>query len=64
MNTAPWDGLVVGASLATLDADAGYGAIEDGAIGWRDGVLTFVGPRAALPGEPPALARDVIEADG
>jgi imidazolonepropionase len=64
MNTAPWDGLFVGASLATLDADAGYGVIEDGALGWRDGVLTFVGPRAALPGEPEALAREVIEADG
>jgi imidazolonepropionase len=64
MNTAPWDGLIVGASLATLDADDGYGAIEDGALGWRDGVLTFVGPRAALPGEPQAIAREVIEADG
>ena len=64
MNTAQWDGLVVGASLATLDADTGYGVIEDGALGWRDGVLAFVGPRAALPGEPRALAREVIEADG
>jgi imidazolonepropionase len=64
MNTDLWDGLVVGASLATLDADAGYGAIGDGAIGWRDGVLAFVGPRAALPGEPRGLAREVIQADG
>jgi len=64
MNTAQWDGLVVGASLATLDADAGYGAIENGALGWRDGVLVFVGPRAGLPGEPRALAREVIEAKG
>jgi imidazolonepropionase len=64
MNTDLWDGLVVGASLATLDADAGYGAIEDGALGWRDGVLTFVGPRAALPGQPQALAREVIDTDG
>ena len=60
----PWDGLILGASLATLDADDGYGAIEDGALGWRDGVLVFVGPRAALPGEPRALARAVTEADG
>jgi imidazolonepropionase len=64
METDAWDGLVVGASLATLDADNGYGAIEDGALGWRDGVLTFVGPRAMLPGPPQALAREVIEAGG
>jgi len=60
----PWDGLIVGASLATLDADAGYGAIEDGAVGWRDGVLTYVGPRAALPGDPDALAGRTIDARG
>lgn len=59
-----WDGLIVGAALATLDADAGYGAIEAGAIGWRDGVLTFVGPQATLPGEPSTLAQKVIELDG
>ena len=64
MKTDSWDGLIVGASLATLDADDGYGAIEDGALGWRDGVLTHVGPRAALPGAPRTLAREVIEADG
>ena len=50
MNTAPrWDGLLLGASLATLDGDHGYDGIEDGALGWKDGVLTFVGPRSALP---------------
>ncbi|NUS38347.1 MAG: imidazolonepropionase [Lysobacter sp.] len=58
-----FDGLVVGASLATLDGD-GYGAIEDGALGWRDGRIAFVGPRAALPDAPQALAATVIEADG
>lgn len=60
----PWDGLIVGAALATLDADGGYGAIEDGAIAWLDGVLTFVGPRAALPGDPAALARETVDARG
>jgi len=58
-----WDGLILGASLATLDGD-GYGAIADGALGWRDGVLTYVGPRAGLAGDPSALADEVIEADG
>jgi imidazolonepropionase len=60
----PWDGLLLGASLATLADDAGYGAIADGALGWRDGLLAFVGPRNALPQPPQALARDVVELDG
>ena len=59
-----WDGLLLGASLATLDADHGYGAIEDGALGWKDGALCFVGPRSALPAAEASLARDVVEVDG
>jgi imidazolonepropionase len=62
--TEAWDGVLVGAHLATLDGDAGYGAIEDGALGWRDGRFTFVGPRAALPDAPERLADAVIDADG
>ena len=63
-DTAIYDGLILGASLATLDKDRGYGEIEDGALGWKDGVLAFVGPRHALRGEPCALATTVIEVDG
>lgn len=48
-DTDMWDGLAIGVALATLDADAGYGAIEDGALGWRDGLLTYAGPRDGLP---------------
>jgi imidazolonepropionase len=59
-----YDGLVLGASLATLDAPAGYGAIADGALAWRDGMLAWVGPRAELPGDPATLARDVVALDG
>lgn len=59
-----WDGLILGASLATLEGDAGYGGIEDGAIGWKDGVLTFVGKRGDLPGSPFELADTVTEATG
>ena len=32
MSARPLDGLLLGATLATLDADAGYGPIEDGAV--------------------------------
>ena len=64
MVTEPrWDGLIVGASLATLDGEA-YGAIEDGAVAWSDGVLAFVGRRDELPGDPASLANEVVEARG
>ncbi|GAB3743986.1 imidazolonepropionase [Lysobacter olei] len=63
-NAFPWDGLITGVSLATLDGPEGYGAIEDGALGWRDGVLTFVGARTALPDAPERLAREVVDASG
>jgi len=55
---------LIGANLATLDATLGYGEIIDGALGWREGVLAFVGPRAQLPGDPPALAGQVTETTG
>ncbi len=58
-----WDGLLLGASLATLDG-AGYGAIDDGALGWKDGLLTYVGPRDALPTIAHAQAREVVEHRG
>ncbi|WP_222565042.1 imidazolonepropionase [Novilysobacter antarcticus] len=60
----PWDGLILGASLVTLVGPEGYGEISDGALGWRDGLLTYAGPREGLPGKPGALARDVITTDG
>lgn len=63
MNAARWDGLLLGAHLATLDGE-GYGAIEDGALAWKDGVLRFVGARSALPGAPETLANAVIDAGG
>jgi imidazolonepropionase len=41
-----------------------YGIIEGGAVGWKDGLLAFVGPRAALPGDAGSLADDVLSAGG
>jgi imidazolonepropionase len=65
MNPHRYDGIAVGACLATLDADDGYGAIEDAAIAWRDGLIAYVGPRRGLPDAPAALAVDVVDcADG
>lgn len=54
-------GLILGATLATLDGDSGYALIEDAALAWRDGVITYAGPRAGLPAE---FAGGGIEIDG
>jgi imidazolonepropionase len=59
----PWDRLLLDARLATLRDDLGaYGAIEDGALAWKDGLVTFAGPRSELPGEPADLAARVDSA--
>lgn len=55
------NGVIVGVTLATLDNDAGYGLVEDGALAWRDGLIAYAGPRSDLPAD---LARDAIETDG
>lgn len=64
MTADRWDGLIVGATLCTLQDDAGYGLIHDGALGWKDGRITHVGTQADLPASPIELALDVIEATG
>ncbi|HWS78590.1 MAG TPA: imidazolonepropionase [Thermomonas sp.] len=64
MATDRWDGLLLGPALATLDADRGHGLVEDGALGWKHGVLAYVGPRSGLPGDAAALADEVIETEG
>jgi imidazolonepropionase len=62
-DTTSFDGLLLGAHLATLDG-ADCGVIEDGALGWTDGLLSYVGPRSALPTDAESLAGEVIETDG
>ena len=59
-----WDGLLVNARLVTLAGDAGYGVIEDGALGWHDGMLVFVGHRTDLPAPPASLADERVDAQG
>lgn len=61
-HAAVWDGLVVNARLATLAGDPGYGLVEDGALGWKDGRITYAGPRSRLPEA--ARAAEVVDANG
>lgn len=60
----PWDGLLLDARLATLAGEAGYGDVDDGVLAWKDGLITYAGPRAGLPGEPRSLAAQVASAGG
>ena len=62
--TERWDGLLLGPALATLDCDTGYGLIEDGALGLKDGLFAYVGPRSGLPGDASSLADEVIAGEG
>lgn len=64
MSALGFDLLIVSARLCTLADAAGYGLIEDGAVGCRDGVIRFVGPMRELPGAPADLASQVIDAQG
>ncbi|MGY1459233.1 imidazolonepropionase [Luteimonas sp. A534] len=59
-----WDGLLVNARLATLDAANGYGLVDDGALGWRGGRIVFVGTSDSLPAAPADLADEVIDGGG
>jgi imidazolonepropionase len=58
-----WDGLLLDCRLATLtDNGHPYGRIENAALGWKDGVITFAAPQSQLPGNPGALAAHVESA--
>ncbi len=51
-------GALFNARLCTLAGDTGYGMIECGAIGWRDGVLAHIGETDGLPADLRDLAAD------
>lgn len=62
--TQRWDGLLIDCRLATMQGDDGCGFIEDGALGWQDGRITYAGPRTDLPGAIEDLAPRVDVARG
>jgi imidazolonepropionase len=55
-----WDALWINARLATM-VD-GYGIIENGAVGIKDGCIAWVGAMKALPDMPQKLAAQLIDA--
>jgi len=60
-----WDQLWVELNAATLAAGAaGYGEIEDAAIGVSGGRIAWIGPRSELAGAAHTLAREVHRAAG
>lgn len=60
-----WDSFWFNARLATMVAGSKpYGAIEDGALGIKDGAIVYCGSSANLPDVPGKLARDVHDAEG
>ncbi len=60
-----WDGLLLDCRLATMrDGEDAYGLVEAGALGWKDGLITFAGPQAQLPGNPQTIAKAILTAEG
>lgn len=60
-----WDCLLLDCRLASfVDNERHYGRIDDAAIAWTDGIITFAGPLAELPGSPHSLAREVESLQG
>ncbi|WP_109125709.1 imidazolonepropionase [Dyella sp. C11] len=62
--TPRWDHLLTNATLATFAGDAPYGLIERGAVALHDGLVAWVGPQDALPGDPASLASHVEDLAG
>lgn len=62
--TDRWDHLLLDCRLVTLADPHGYEPIAEGAIGWRDGAITFAGSMRDLPDKPETLARVCESAQG
>src|SRR5690348_3964120 len=62
--TDRWDHLLLDCRLVTLVDPHGYEPIAEGAIGWRDGAITFAGSMRDLPDKPETLARVCESAGG
>jgi imidazolonepropionase len=59
MSAPKWDLILVDAHAAAMTPGAPYGLVRDAALAIKDGRIAWIGPQAALPGSPEALAREV-----
>jgi imidazolonepropionase len=60
-----WDSIWTNAHLATMrPGGAPYGAVRDGAVAVKDGIVAWLGSRKDLPGAPESLAAKVHDARG
>jgi imidazolonepropionase len=59
-----FDSLWLDARIATMAEPAGYGVIEDGAIGIEGSDIAWIGPRESLPGSPESIAGRIHSAGG
>src|SRR6185503_16206343 len=62
--TSRFDHLLLDATLVTLANERGYGPIENGALGFRDGRIAFAGRVADLPAHPRDCAARVESLGG
>lgn len=56
-----WDLLLTHTTLATLDGDAPFGLVEDGALACADGRITWCGPMRALPSRASATRTEDLQ---
>ena len=59
-----WDALWHGGKLATMTGSSSFGLVPRGAIAVENARIIWVGPEAALPGAPAALAREIHDLAG
>lgn len=62
-NANDWDGLLVDCRLATM-CDDRLGIVENAALGWKDGVICYAGPRDGLSNDAERSIRFVESLDG
>jgi len=60
-----WDKLIINATVATMaEYSAGYGLIDQGAVGILNGVIEWVGTTASIKDRIKDLAKEVIDVNG